>query len=70
MIQRALRLQLVIQDYLRLGSTSPVRHFALTSDEWRQLEYLCDLLSPFYVMTTTLSELDGPAVHQDFQGVV
>lgn len=64
MIQRALRLRPIIETFLTLHSAAPIRHFGLTQDEWRQLEYLCDLLAPFYLMTTTLSKFEGPAVHQ------
>lgn len=66
MIRRALRLRNVINEYVKCSSAASIRHFTLTEEEWRQLEYLCDLLAPFYIMTTTLSKLDGPAVHQVF----
>ena len=66
MLRRALRLRPIIEAFLDLRSTAPIRHFALNQEEWRQLEYLCDLLSPFYLMTATLSELEGPTVHQVF----
>ena len=66
MTQWALHLQHAIGIYLICPSAASVRHFELTNEEWQQLGYLCDLLSSFYVMTTSLSELEEPTVHQVF----
>ena len=51
---------------MKCSSAALIRHFILIEEEWQQLEYLCDLLAPFYIITTTLSKLDKPAVHQVF----
>lgn len=66
MIRRALRLKYPVSLYMESDESRPIKHFALDSSEWRQLEYLCDLLSPFYVMTTSVSEQQGPSVHKVF----
>ena len=66
MLQQALHLHPIIEAFLDLCSTASIRHFALNQKEWQQLEYLCDLLSPFYLITAILSELEGPTVHQVF----
>ena len=66
MLQQALCLHPIIKAFLDLCSTALIRHFALNQEEWQQLEYLYNLLSLFYLMTATLSELEGPTVHQVF----
>lgn len=66
MIRRALRQQVAVNAYMESNSAHTIRHFHLTHTEWRQLEYLSELLAPFYTMTMRLSELDGPTVHRLF----
>lgn len=62
MIRRALRLRTSVQSYLTDESTRGIQHFRLSSREWRQLNYLRELLAPFYAMTNFLSNQQGPSV--------
>ena len=52
-----------VKDYVKSPLTTLITHFTLSVEEWQQLEYLCDLLALFYIMTATLLKLDGSAVH-------
>ena len=63
MIQRALCVRTAVEDYVKSPLAALITHFILLVEEWQQLEYLCDLLALFYIMTATLLKLDGSAVH-------
>ena len=66
MIDRALRLRSAVASYMVSNEARPIKHFTLDFSEWRQLEYVCDLLCPFYAMTAFISEMRGPSVHKVF----
>jgi hypothetical protein len=64
MIRRALKLRLSIETFIQHWDSSDLSHLRPTSIEWRQLEYLTELLFPFYLLTSCLSENSGPTVHK------
>jgi hypothetical protein len=64
MIRRALKLRLSIETFIQHWDSSDLSHLRPTSIEWRQLEYLTELLFPFYLFTSCLSENNGPTVHK------
>ena len=66
MIDQALQLHSAVTSYMISNEAQPIKHFILDFSEWCQLEYVCDLLCPFYAMTAFISEMRGPSVHKVF----
>lgn len=66
MIQRALKLRTGIDAFTRNFLDGRLNHLSLCSTEWQQLEYLSDILAPYYKITLSLSEQQGPSIHQVF----
>ncbi|KAJ1704854.1 hypothetical protein NYO67_12991 [Aspergillus flavus] len=64
MIRRALKLRQSVENFIQYWDNSDISHLQPTPVEWRQLEYLIELLYPFYIFTTCLSDNQGPTVHK------
>jgi Domain of unknown function (DUF4413) len=67
MIRRALKLRKSIDQFFQEWEANNLSHLQLTMIEWKQLEYLIELLFPFYLFTTCLSENHGPSIHKVFE---
>ena len=59
MLIRAIRLRGPIDEYYK---TEEAKVFALSADEWKQVEYLVDLIKPFNFFTHLIGMLRGPIV--------
>jgi hypothetical protein len=63
MLRRAKRLQLVFEEFC---SQYDQPHFALSQEEWRQIEYLLWITQPFFKFTTLLSKTKDVTIHLVF----
>ena len=59
MLIQAIRLRGPIDEYCK---TEEAKVFALSADEWKQVEYLVDLMKPFNFFTHSMGMLRGPTV--------
>ena len=64
MIRRALKLRHPIEKFIQHRDSQELDYLCPTLIEWKQLEYLLELLYPFYIFTSCLSENTGPTVHR------
>ncbi|EAU30716.1 predicted protein [Aspergillus terreus NIH2624] len=64
MIRRALKLRQPIESFIQHWDSQKLDYLRPTPVEWKQLEYLLELLYPFYIFTSCLSENTGPTVHR------
>lgn len=63
MLQRAKRLRSELDTFCRLYD---IDHLMLSSDEWRQIDYLLCLTKPFYIYTMALSKTKDVTIHNIF----
>lgn len=63
MLRRAKRLQSTFDDFC---SQYDQDHFALSQEEWRQIEYLLWITQPFFKFTTLLSKTKDVSIHLVF----
>ena len=63
MLRRAKRLQSVFDTFC---SQYEQPHFALSSGEWRQIEYLLFILEPFFRFTSLVSRTKDSSIHLVF----
>lgn len=64
MIRRAIKLRPAIESFIQHWDHDNIDHLHPTAIEWKQLEYLLELLYPFFLFTSCLSENSGPTVHK------
>jgi hypothetical protein len=48
-------------------SADRIQHFTLKTKDWRQLEYLYEILSPYYTTTTIVSKQNSPSIQLVYQ---
>jgi hypothetical protein len=63
MLRRAKRLQSTFDDFCAQYDQD---HFALSQEEWRQIEYLLWITQPFFKFTTLLSKTKDVSIHLVF----
>lgn len=63
MLRRAKRLQSIFDDFCEQYGQA---HFALSAEEWRQIEYLLCITQPFFKFTTLLSKTRDVSIHLVF----
>lgn len=64
MIQRARRLKPVLHSFIVYENDDGLSELQLSEHEWRQAEYLIQLLHPFWLYTKTLSSHKTPMIHR------
>jgi hypothetical protein len=64
MLRRARKLTLYINQTFQDPDTTNNKLECLTEAEWRQVDYLIELLQPFAKYTAAIGATNGPTVHQ------
>lgn len=64
MIQRAQRLRPVFRSFFVMMTDLGLSELQLSDHEWRQAEYLIQLLHPFWLYTKLLSVQKTPMIHR------
>jgi hypothetical protein len=64
MLRRARKLKLELNSSLQWGEATGTGLEWLTPAEWRQVDYLIELLQPFAKYTAAIGATNGPTVHQ------
>jgi len=67
MLKRAWKLRNAIGRFINRYVQEDLTSYQLSSTEWRQIEYLIELVYPYHRITLSLSTLTGPTVHLVFQ---